>query len=63
MSDILSQIDAVHRELGKSGDAYMKQFTGGDDYWDRVIAAQRDWHPKQSANDAAPDPPSGLRRG
>lgn len=26
--------------LGKSDDAYTKQFTGNDAYWDRVIAAQ-----------------------
>lgn len=26
--------------LGKSADAYTKQFTGNDEYWDRVIAAQ-----------------------
>src|SRR5437870_8812357 len=27
--------------LGKSSHEYMKQFTGGGDYWDRAIAAQR----------------------
>ena len=33
--------------LGKSSHEYMKQFTGGDEYWDRVIAAQRGWPRKQ----------------
>jgi hypothetical protein len=27
--------------LGKSSHDYMKQFTGSDEYWDNVIAAQR----------------------
>jgi hypothetical protein len=29
--------------LGKSSHDYMKQFTGSDEYWDRVIAAQLSW--------------------
>ena len=29
--------------LGKSSHDYMKQFTGGDEYWDSAIAAQRGW--------------------
>lgn len=29
--------------LGKSSQDYMKQFSGSDGYWDRVIAAQLDW--------------------
>ena len=40
--------------LGKSSDAYMKQFTGSDEYWDRILAVQRDWHPKQPAKPDAP---------
>jgi hypothetical protein len=28
---------------GKSGPRYMQQFSGDDEYWDRVIAAQRGW--------------------
>ena len=39
--------------LGKSSHDYMKQFTGGEEYWDRVIAAQLDWPQKQPAK---PDP-------
>lgn len=33
--------------LGKSSHEYMKQFGGGDDYWDRVIAAEAGWPQKQ----------------
>lgn len=33
--------------LGKSSHDHMKQFTGSDEYWDRVIAAQRGWPRKQ----------------
>jgi hypothetical protein len=29
--------------LGKSSHAYMKQFTGSDEYWNSAIAAQRGW--------------------
>jgi hypothetical protein len=29
--------------LGRSAHAHMKQFTGSDEYWDRVIAAQGAW--------------------
>jgi hypothetical protein len=32
--------------LGKSAHDYTKQFTGSDEYWDRVIAAQQGW-PRQ----------------
>jgi hypothetical protein len=39
--------------LGKSADAYMKQFTGSDEYWDRVIAAQLGW-PQQQCPKADP---------
>ncbi len=39
--------------LGKSSHAYMKQFTGSDEYWDNAIAAQRDWAEKQPPK---PDP-------
>ena len=35
--------------LGKSSRDYMKQFTGSDEYWDRVIAAQQGWPQKQPA--------------
>ena len=35
--------------LGKSAHDYMKQFTGSDAYWDRVIAAQQGWPLKQAA--------------
>jgi hypothetical protein len=28
---------------GKSGNNYMRQFTGNDEYWDCVIAAQKGW--------------------
>ena len=41
--------------LGRSGHAYMKQFTGSDQYWDRALAAQRDW-PRE------PPPPDPDRR-
>jgi hypothetical protein len=41
--------------LGKSGHEYRKQFTGSDEYWDEVIAAQRGWPEKQRpTHDAAP---------
>src|SRR5262245_41217448 len=43
--------------LGKSSHDYMKQFTGSDEYWDRVIAAQLGWPQKQPLK---PDPE--LRR-
>ena len=33
--------------LGKSTHEYMKQFTGSDKYWDRVIAAQLGWPQEQ----------------
>jgi hypothetical protein len=33
--------------LGKSSHDYMKQFTGSDEYWDRVIAAQLGWPQEQ----------------
>lgn len=42
--------------LGKSSHDYMAQLSGNDEYWDRVIAVQRDWHPKQSTPDAAAEP-------
>lgn len=43
--------------LGRSTHGYMKQFTGGDEYWDRVIAAQLGWPAPQR-----PQPePDGLR--
>jgi hypothetical protein len=32
--------------LGKSAHDYTKQFTGSDEYWDRVIAARQGW-PRQ----------------
>lgn len=36
--------------LGKSSREYRKQFTGGDQYWDEAIAAQRGWpQPKPTA--------------
>jgi hypothetical protein len=35
--------------LGKSGHDYMKQFSGSDEYWDRVIAAQLGWPQKLPA--------------
>lgn len=39
--------------LGRSTHEYMTQFTGNDEYWDRVIAAQRDWPPKQPRNNGS----------
>jgi hypothetical protein len=42
--------------LGRSTHEYMQQFTGGDAYWDRVIAAQRGRH-QRSVRDTAPCPP------
>jgi hypothetical protein len=39
--------------LGRSTHDYMKQFTGSDEYWDRVIAAQLGWPQKQPPE---PDP-------
>jgi hypothetical protein len=33
--------------LGKSSNDYMKQFTGSDQYWDEVVAAQNGWLQKQ----------------
>jgi hypothetical protein len=45
--------------LGKSGSAYMKQFSGSDEYWERSIAAQLGWPEKQPPGqvpDHAPDP-------
>jgi len=39
--------------LGKSAHDYMKQFSGSDAYWDRVVAAQQGWPLKQSPH---PDP-------
>lgn len=43
--------------LGRSTHEYMKQFTGRDEYWDRVIAAQLGWPQKQP-----PKPgPDGFR--
>jgi hypothetical protein len=48
--------DALKRGiLGKSAQAYMQQFTGSDEYWDRVIAAQRGW-PKEPAPQPGFDP-------
>ncbi len=41
--------------LGKSGHEYMKQFSGSDDYWNRVIAAQMDW-PQRQPPTPDPDP-------
>jgi hypothetical protein len=35
------------RLLGKSSHDYMKQFSGGDEYWDRATAAQTGWVHKQ----------------
>jgi hypothetical protein len=44
--------------LGKSNHDYMKQFTGSDEYWDRVIAAQLSWPQTNAAvvvrNDGTP---------
>jgi hypothetical protein len=40
-------VDALKRGLlGKSSNAYMKQFAGGAEYWDRAIAAQNGCHQK-----------------
>ena len=46
MSDILSQIDAVHRELGKSGDAHRMLLrrsydAGVEEVWDALTDAER----------------------
>ncbi len=40
--------------LGKSANSNMKQFTGGKEYWDRVIAAQLGWPQKQPPPDRSP---------
>lgn len=42
--------------LGKSSHDYMKQFTGDDEYGDRVTAAQRGW-PQQSVGEMVRRPP------
>jgi hypothetical protein len=34
--------------LGRASPDYMKQYTGSDEYWDRVIAAQLGWPLVQS---------------
>src|SRR5437870_1329854 len=39
--------------LGKSSNEYMKQFTGSDQYWDEVVAAQKDRRQNQPPQ---PDP-------
>jgi hypothetical protein len=39
--------------LGRSTHDYTKQFTGSDEYWDRVIQAQLGWPRKQPPK---PDP-------
>ena len=39
--------------LGKAADDHLKQFTGSDEYWDRVIAAQLGW-PRQQPPQADP---------
>ena len=39
--------------LGKSSHDYMKQFSGSDEYWDRVIAARLGWPEEQPPK---PDP-------
>lgn len=41
--------------LGKSSPDYLKQFTGGDEYWDRAIAAQLGW-PQERPRNAAVRP-------
>ena len=41
--------------LGKSSPAYMKQFSGSDEWWDNVLAAERGWH-RQQPVPAGPDP-------
>jgi hypothetical protein len=43
--------------LGRSAHESMKQFTGSDAYWDRVVAAQLGWPQKQPPK---PDP-DGFR--
>jgi len=40
--------------LGKSSHEHMKQFTAGDEWWDRVIAADREWH-RQQPSTPVPD--------
>ena len=39
--------------LGKSSRDHMKQFTGGDEYWDQVIAARM--LVPETTSEAAPD--------
>ena len=34
--------------LGRSSDAYLRQFTGSDEYWDRILAVQRERHPTEA---------------
>ncbi len=46
--------------LGQSAHAHLKQFTGSDEYWDRVIEAQRACHRDQPRG-AEPGPPGGPR--
>jgi hypothetical protein len=41
--------------LGKSSPHYMKQFTGSDEFWDEVIAAQRGW-PQTDGKATASEP-------
>jgi hypothetical protein len=45
--------------LGRSSPDYMKQFTGSDEYWERIIAAQLGWpleQPRATGGDKARDP-------
>ncbi len=46
--------------LGKADSYYMKKFSGDDQYWDRVIGAQRGW-PREQITGAGSD--SGADRG
>jgi hypothetical protein len=44
-SGLLRRVGAALRRaiLGKSSHEYIGRFTGNDEYWDRVIAAQAGW--------------------
>jgi hypothetical protein len=47
--------------LGKSADGYMKQFTGDDEYWERVLGARRG-RPGQGSEERGSRPQGGQQR-
>ena len=59
----LSAVGSVLKRgiLGKAGHDHMKQFTGDDEYWDRVIAAQLGWPGEGTrGSDSDPSTSSGI---